>query len=147
MHWRFLIVPVGTLRETLRVGNWLRPRSLSRKRLCFSILVFVQSSKKLLFFAFYGFYLIACASMHFAVAYNDFEILLNCVPENIEVLKESFQPFLWPLLSFSTLIQVSKKLISPLEVVWKSFSLVFFAVSSFSSTLKLFVMDICEVGS
>lgn len=85
--------------------------------------------------------------MHFAVAYNDFEILLNCVPENIEVLKESFQPFLWPLLSFSTLIQVSKKLISPLEVVWKSFSLVFFAVSSFSSTLKLFVMDICEVGS
>jgi hypothetical protein len=47
-----------------------------------------NSCKKLQLFDFTFFYLKAGASLHFAVAYNGFKILLNCLPDKIEVLKE-----------------------------------------------------------
>ena len=131
MHWHFLIVPMGTLRETLRVGNWLRLRSLSKKRLSLSILLF----------------------MFRILVKNYNSLIVHLLPESrckyvfLTKLKywKKFPAFSMSFTESSTSLQVSKKLTSPLEVLWKSFSLVFLAVSCFSLTVKLFVKNIWEL--
>lgn len=70
--------------------------------------------------------------------HTDFEILLNCVPDKLKYSKKFPAFSLVFTESHFTLLQVSKKLTSPLDVLWKSFSLVFFAVSCISCTEIIF---------